>query len=204
MKTFPFTTIGCGLGLLGSLAGCTHLTPSAQTQARIQEKATLYQQLKPEQQADILGGAIERGNTTDMVYLALGKPQRVVTSADGRRAMWVYTEYYSPGPAFTTGFNNPNSSAYMPGIAGENTPFKGDYTQTPAWQMPAGFHPDNGVAVPGTLGSSPVQSLVVAEMKSKTVYVFFHLGRVAEIKLDGDSSDQASAAPNVAQKKAGS
>lgn len=175
------------LGLAALLTGCAGLTPSAQTQARIQEKTTVYQALKPEQQNDVLGGAIERGNTIDMVYLSLGKPGKVVTSADGSKAMWVYTEYYSPSNATTLSFNNPNSSHYTPGITGATAwPARGG--EGAAWLVPASM---------GTDGVTPVASLAVPEMRSKTVYVFFFNGQVCEIKLDGDSSDQRTAAANV-------
>ncbi|MDB6126972.1 MAG: hypothetical protein JWM35_868 [Verrucomicrobia bacterium] len=184
------------LGLVFTAAGCNHLTPTAQTQGRIQEKPTLYQSLTEQQQADILGGAIERGNTADMVYLALGKPAKVVTSADGVKAMWVYVEYYSNKSLVSSSFNNPNNAHYSPGVAGENTPFHGG-ANDPAWQKPMGWSPPN-VASSQTQGLAPMQWLDVPEMKSKTVYVFFVRGHVAEIKLEGDSSDQRTAAPNVA------
>ena len=39
------------------------------------------------------------------------------------------------------------------------------------------------------------------ELKQKTVYVFFVGQRIAEIKLEGDASDQRAIATNVAPKK---
>ena len=184
------------LGLAFVLVGCNHLTPTAQTRERIQEKPTVYQALTEQQQGDILGGAIERGNTTDMVYLALGRPAKIVTSADGVKAMWVYVEYYSGKSLVSSSFNNPNNAHYSPSVAGENTPFHGGPGDA-AWQKPMGWSPP-GVASPQTQGLAPMQWLDVPEMKSKTVYVFFVRGQVAEIKLEGDASDQRTAAPNVA------
>jgi hypothetical protein len=171
------------------LTGCNGLTPKAETEHRIQEKGDFFTKLTEHQQNDILGGAVERGNTPDMVYMALGKPTKVVTSADGQRAMWVYIEYYSHKGAVSTGLNSPNSSHYTPGLVAANTPYNGD-PNGPKWQQPMAF----GTA--GTLG--PVQMLELPDMLTKTVYIFFHGGKVAEIKLDGDASDQQGAAANAA------
>jgi hypothetical protein len=43
------------------------------------------------------------------------------------------------------------------------------------------------------------QTLEVSDLHSKTLHVFFFNERVAEIKLDGDSSDQVTVASNAAQ-----
>ena len=187
MKVFPTSrlreSIGSAIVLL--VAGCNGLTPSAQTQHRISEKPDAFNALKLQQQEDILGGAIERGNTFDMVYLALGKPKKVMTSADGVKAMWVYVEYYAGNAPFVLSFNNPGSYGTVTSLAGANTPAHGEE----GGNGPLGFD------LPGLTGlahasASPSPSLNVADMKSKTVYVFFFNGRVAEIKLDGDASDQ--------------
>jgi hypothetical protein len=179
-------------GLVGLLyAGCTSLTPSAQTQKRIQERPSAYNSLKPEQQNDVLGGAIQRGYTSDIVYLTLGQPRKVVSSADGEKAMWVYTEYYAANSAVTVSFNNPNSSHYTPGMTGGTAPpARGG--EGAAWLAPSSM---------GTDAAGPVQSLDLPEMKSKTVYVFFFRGRVCEIKLDGDASDQQEYAANKPVRK---
>ncbi|MDB6126981.1 MAG: hypothetical protein JWM35_877 [Verrucomicrobia bacterium] len=180
------------VSVAGLLGGCT-LTPSARTQARIQEKPAVFQALTPQQQGDILGGAIERNNTTEMVFLALGQPSRIVTSADGKRAMWVYQEYTAVGPAFTTSFNNPNSSHYTPGATGINSAL--DHGG-PAWMNQPGF------VQFGTTNASPVQSLAVPELKLRTIYVFFALGRVAEIKVEGNVADQRTAVANTSASRA--
>ena len=54
------------------LAGCA----SAQA-SRIREKPTVFQSLTPRQQKQIKAGHVRVGFTTDMVYLALGKPSSV-------------------------------------------------------------------------------------------------------------------------------
>jgi hypothetical protein len=207
MKPFFLLRIFFGITAVVGLASCSHVTPGAQTQGRILEKSAAYNALKPREQENILGGAIERGNTTDMVYMALGKPSKIVTSADGTKAMWVYVEYYSPTAAFTTGFNNPNSTRYTPQIINANTK-PPPMIAVPSYNAP--LHTEGSLPIwlmPQVFGSTgnatPVQSLDVPDMLTKTVYVFFFHGKVAEIKLDGDSRDQVGAAPNAAPRKSG-
>ena len=169
-----------GVGLWG---GCAQFSPVAQTRARIQEKNGAYTTLSVKQQGDIQGGAIERGNTKDMVYMALGKPQKIVTSADGLKAMWVFIEHYAVGPDIITSFNSPNSSHYVPGLTGSTAPPGGNSKYTAPM--------DNS-----TTNYPFMQVLAPVEMKTKTVYVFFYEGKVVEIKLDGDATDQMNTALN--------
>ena len=182
MKLNPPLNLCAALALSCLLAGCTGVTPGSQTQLRIQERRTVYNTLTPQQQNDILGGAIERGNTTDMVYLALGKPTKIVTSADGQKAMWVYVEYYTVNGPTSTGFNS-RSTTYKPELVAPNTPYAGNIKATAPMVFAA-------------TGSIMVQELDVPDMASKTVYVFFFEGRVAEIKSTEDSPDQHSTAPH--------
>ncbi|MCB1105023.1 MAG: hypothetical protein H7A44_04025 [Opitutaceae bacterium] len=74
------------------LAGCE----TSGTTARIQEKSATYAALAPEQQQAIQAGAVDIGYTTDMVYLALGKPSKIETkeTADGPVTVWTYTRFY--------------------------------------------------------------------------------------------------------------
>lgn len=93
------------------VAGC--VSPQ---NARIQEKSAVFASLSPRQQQLIKAGRVKVGFTTDMVYLALGKPARVglpsahesvpafagVSPAKGRSAAatveeWTYTRYV-PNP----------------------------------------------------------------------------------------------------------
>lgn len=207
MKTSPRLAFAA-FALLGlGLTGCTNLTPAAQTRLRIQEKAAVFQSLSPRQQDNILGGAIERNDTGDMVYMAMGKPSKIVTSADGIKAMWIYKEYYQPKAAFTTSYNS-RDTTYIPSIMydpkyqAEDRPMQGptpgfapanDPKDVPYWQK--------GIAFSSTRGLAPMQSLDIPDMQSKVVYVFFFRGKVVEIKLDGDSSDQRTVAANVAPNK---
>ena len=184
----PLLALAAG-GLTLVLSGCAGISPSVQTQRRIAELRNVYVTLRPETQERILGGSIECGNTPDVVYMALGKPQKIVTSSDGRKAMWVYVEHYLPRQIYSAGFNAPGAAFhYVPGVAGANTPFHGG-AGDPAWQKPLDYHAD-GVASPETNGLSPDIHLDDSGLPSKTIYVFYYNNRVVEIKLDGDTSDQ--------------
>ena len=173
------------LGFAGIASACSSFTPGIQTKVRIQEKPAVFNNLSPQQQGDILGGAIERNYTTDMVYLALGRPKKIVTSADGKRAMWVFVENYAAGPDITYGFNGPQTTHYAPGFAGASS--------NPIQQAGSAYWGPMGM---GTTNYPFLLTLTPAEMKTKTIYVFFLGGRVAEIKLDGDASDQKTSALN--------
>ena len=63
---------------------------------RIQEKATVFAGLAPAVQAGIRRGEVGRGFTPDMAYMALGQPNLVEASADGREVTWTYLNYDTP------------------------------------------------------------------------------------------------------------
>ena len=70
-------------------AGCA-TTP----QDRVRRHAALFASFPPEIQAKVLEGRVEPGFTPDMVRLALGRPDRVITrmTPDGETVVWLYTE----------------------------------------------------------------------------------------------------------------
>jgi hypothetical protein len=63
---------------------------------RAQEKASTFEALTPEEREKLRRGVIEIGNTPDMVYIALGRPDetRETTKEDGRETVWTYNTYY--------------------------------------------------------------------------------------------------------------
>ncbi len=67
-------------------------------QARIKEKSAAFAALKPAQQAKVETGVIEVGFTTDMVYMALGRPNETntVTLPEGRETTWTYRNIVPP------------------------------------------------------------------------------------------------------------
>jgi hypothetical protein len=64
--------------------------------SRIKERPDVFAKLDPETQTKIKQGIIDLGFTEDMVYLALGAPdrKRESVSAAGRAVTWIYNTYY--------------------------------------------------------------------------------------------------------------
>jgi hypothetical protein len=83
-----FLIVSVLLGL--TLAGCSTVD------SRIREKAAVFNQLSPADQAKIRQGIIAVGFTPDMVYMALGKPTEIRqrTRPGGQETLWIYNTYY--------------------------------------------------------------------------------------------------------------
>lgn len=75
--------------LLGTTACMT--TPQA---ARIEKHAVLFNSLPEEVKKDVTRGSIAKGYTSDMVFLALGAPDEIESSADGQSFVWTYRNFY--------------------------------------------------------------------------------------------------------------
>lgn len=77
--------------ILLAVAGCA--TP----ESRIKEKPDIFNQFPPEIQSKVRAGQVDIGYTKDMVYIALGKPDREYTrtTADGTFEVWSFTATYS-------------------------------------------------------------------------------------------------------------
>lgn len=89
MKRFPFLILL--LAFVALLAGCSTF------ERRAEEKAATFETLSPEEREKLKRGVIELGNTPDMVYIALGRPDqtRETETADkGRETVWIYNRYH--------------------------------------------------------------------------------------------------------------
>jgi hypothetical protein len=64
--------------------------------ARARQMSGVYQSLPPSEQQRLERGAINVGDTPEMVYIALGNPdeRREVLNADGRQTTWIYKSYW--------------------------------------------------------------------------------------------------------------
>ena len=84
----PFLFLALALTLI--LAGCDTFD------RRSQEKASTFESLAPEEREKLRRGVIEIGNTPDMVYIALGRPDEVRDTAteDSRETVWIYNTYH--------------------------------------------------------------------------------------------------------------
>jgi hypothetical protein len=64
--------------------------------SRARQMSAVYDQLSPSEQQRLQRGAINVGDTPEMVYIALGNPdeRRDITTADGMQSVWVYKSYW--------------------------------------------------------------------------------------------------------------
>lgn len=92
----PFTLLGrlAWSIVFLALAGCET------TDSRIQERAETFAMLNPVEQQAIKRGEVGLGFTLEMTYLALGKPNLIEASADGRETTWTYMNYNTPDGSF--------------------------------------------------------------------------------------------------------
>jgi hypothetical protein len=72
------------------LSGCSTV------ESRIEEKSAIFNALPTEAQSRIKQGLIDVGYTPDMVYIAMGRADRVVerSTAAGTETVWIYNNYY--------------------------------------------------------------------------------------------------------------
>jgi hypothetical protein len=148
------------------LAGCD---ASSGVAARIQEKSAVFAQLTPKQKKNIEEGVIEHGYTTDMVYMALGKPSKVREKAapEGTVLMWTFNNYFPTVAVARLSLNDP-SRKYRSAQISPNAP-------------------GNPVSISSTKPSGPepgVDSL--GDIPSETLHVLFFDGKVFQIKLESE------------------
>jgi len=167
------TSLGAALALAILLAGCDATSGTA---ARIQEKSAVYAQLSPEQKKNIEEGAIEHGYTTDMVYMALGKPtkSREKAAPEGTVVMWTYNNYYPTVTASAVTLNNPSR-------------LRLNYQTSslfPNRNPTVGPQPAN---ISGTKPTGPEAGIDnLPDVPSETLHVLFLDGKVFQIKLEGE------------------
>ncbi len=73
------------------------LSACATPDARIRKHQDLFDSFPPDVQENVRDGRIEIGYNEDMVFLALGKPDREYTrrTEDGEWTVWSYTDHYT-------------------------------------------------------------------------------------------------------------
>ncbi|HNC24436.1 MAG TPA: hypothetical protein PLU52_09530 [Opitutaceae bacterium] len=179
MKKTPYLPLAAVLGLLA--AGCTAIVdPSVAINARIQEKNDTYVRMTPVAQKTVQSGTIVKGFTSDMVYMALGKPATVQTkdTSLGKLQMWTYVVFTSQGPTAQHNLNNPDTPGYIPMLTATNAPEHSGQPGATA-SMAFGFGASKGYSM---------GQLNVPDMKQDKLYVFFANDQVTEIKYDGNGT----------------
>lgn len=153
-------------------AGCN----SAGISARIQEKSQAFEQLTPATQKHIREGLVERGYTKDMVYIALGRPNRVEnrTSADGPIEVWIYKNISLPA----NGFHGVNYSTDVGSIIPGYDPSKSIQSQQASGARSSSDQQFNHIDFDAVARATQLPDLPMG-----TLYVFFYSDRVFRLNL---------------------
>ena len=85
------------------LAGCSSY------ESRLNERASSLSKLTPKQREAMEAGRVEVGYTADMVYVVLGKPERVEAGEAADQETWVYSNEQS-GSAWRNGLADTQAS----------------------------------------------------------------------------------------------
>ena len=149
--------------------------------ARTQEKSAAYAKLQFWQKSFIAKGVIAEGFTPDMVYMAMGKPNKIDTKqlSQGSVELWTYSQYY-PNVDAVHGFefaSYNSDSAYQPLMPKyqKQTSSGLERPEIP-WGMDRGQTQSIGVT-----GGPQGGSMEPAGLRSYTVLVLFQDGHVARI-----------------------
>jgi hypothetical protein len=170
MKThlLPLATV---LAAVLLVAGCD----STGSATRIQEKSAVYSTLTPAEQLQIQNGGIEPGFSQDMVYMSLGKPTRVSSSADGKETTWTYLNYYPPS-------RTPQANARLSRTGGDARARNATSTEAP--NVSTGAGPGSSSSLSSTAASGNEPSLNIPDMPSATLHVVFTEGKLTDMSLE--------------------
>lgn len=179
--------LGLGLALplaafAAGLGGCAHETFSA----RVETKSELFAQLSPPEQAMIKQGRIAIGFTSDMVLLALAKPDRIVAGPGPQQETWFYQTYYNadgsdltPGQRIVTHWSEDTGG--LGGTAGANGPVQRMPGAPPSAAAGWGGRTRDEAATT-TVEYDP-NSTQIREQTHSRVQVIFLRGIVADIRI---------------------
>ena len=156
----------------------------ASLSSRKKEKKEVYAALKPWEKKYIDKGMIATGFTPDMVYIALGKADKVETKdlPEGHVEMWTYTRAY-PDVSSLRGFQ---SAAFTPESAFQTMPTS---TQSAAGanpnaiggsSIPRGMDRGGGESISKT-GGPQGGTMEPAAPPSYTIQVIFTDGKAAKM-----------------------
>ena len=153
-----------GIIALALLAGCE----TTGVDNRIKEMPTLFGSLPPWKQENVRKGIFEIGDPTEIIYLTLGQPSRIVTSADGKETTWTYLNYYPlwTKPVPSAHVRTEGGPYYSPVIVSANAPRSGKSLS------------DTGIK--GTVQTS----LDVPDLPPDTLFVIFHGNKVYDAMLE--------------------
>lgn len=150
--------------LLGAIAALALVACQSTTgiPARIQEKSAVFSRLTDAQQRKIEKGVIEVGYTTDMVYMALGQPQKIREEKlpEGRETTWIYENFALPTAMVLLRPTHPSRHGLNPVYAATNT----------------------SISFGGRGGPEPSVD-AIPDLPTETLHVIFINGVVFEMKV---------------------
>lgn len=149
-----------------ALAGC-----ASGPESRAAEKAGVFRGLSARQQENLRDGLIEGGYTTDMVYIALGRPSTVVPAYDGQGELWTYQNFY-PSRRWTGQALYRRAGATEPALSGSIRGAMGTVGDVRDPNAGGGY--GEGVSRAGTPDS---------DVTAATLRVWFRGGRVVRFEL---------------------
>lgn len=96
------TTLSQRLGVRSAVfVALAFLLPGCETtESRIHEKSAVFATLGPKTQDAIQRGLLAPGYTSEMVYMAIGKPSSIETNANGQETIWTYFNFNTPSGKF--------------------------------------------------------------------------------------------------------
>lgn len=99
LPTLPPCILPAAALFVLAVSGCdTSAGPTAAQNKRATELKADYEGMPAATKEAVDQGNIARGNSPKEVYIALGKPDRIISSADGRLTHWIYANYLPPMP----------------------------------------------------------------------------------------------------------
>ena len=123
MSRYPATRF---LGLAATVAAAVLISGCQSARdTRVQEKAEVLRMQSPDVQAKVREGLIEAGFTTELVYIALGRPDRTTNGGidSGPTMTWTYRNFPVTGTnAAATGMNVPGARAQNGSLSSANAP----------------------------------------------------------------------------------
>jgi hypothetical protein len=171
LAQFPWQ-VSAALFLALLVSGCE---TAGGVSTRAQEKSSTYTALKPWQKKYVDAGWITEGFTPDIVYIAMGKPDKVdpKEQPEGPTELWTYSRFYPHAEAvhWLEHANLSTDSDYAAPRGSKETNTGGTLQSGTS---------RNGLANSGN-GGVPGGSMEPEDLRSYTVKVLFKNGKVARV-----------------------
>jgi len=168
---YKIALFGVSLATSAWLAGCSTVAQ------RIEEKSAIFSQLGPETQESIQRGQVKEGYTLEMVYMALGRPNQVASTPDGKSVIWTYMNFNTPDGDFML---QPKHITHNKALDSSQLLFTGS-----EWREVAGKDDldDGTVTMPETKIRRKTAQEMIEEETQQELEIAFQDGRVVDFRL---------------------